>query len=287
MTNGIPTNCGNIDLASGANERLNKFRTNHIDNALQPDLLNGNITYFHNTICSWAYSVPLKFHWVITIQAKNKNYLLKEIAGINAKYENKGWDMFNSAVATTNPTVQDIIGCIFAQGVNVPGENVNVDFAGVTGDGSNRGFINAPIINGRSNFELLEIGFMETNRSFVDGVLRPWSIVVAHKGLIATENEKSIKADIIIHQLARNGDDQRSRIRKSFVYENCAPVFIASDTLDYSSSSDFPKVQAKFAYSQYYVTDSFSKPVASDTIIEPETIKGFETNLLKTGQLLA
>lgn len=281
----IPTNCGEINLAEGASQRLNEF-TDTTLKSVTPDVTKGGIVYFHNMLCSWAYSVPLKFHWVVTIQAKNKSYLLKEIAGINAKYENKGWDMFRSAQDTMKSPLHDVVGCIFAQGVNIPGETVNLDYAGIT-EGSKRGFINSPIANGRSDFEPLEIGFLETNRSFVDGVMRPWSIIVAHRGLIATESNKSIKADIIIHQLARDGTDRNSRIRKTFVYENCAPIFISPETLDYASSSDFPKLQAKFSYSQYYVTDSFSSPIPSDTIVTSEAIRGVKNNILNTRQILA
>jgi hypothetical protein len=154
-------------------------------------------------------------------------------------------------------SVQNVIGCIFAQGVSIPGEKIKVEYSGIT-EGSNRGFINSPIIAGRSDFEPLQIGFLETNRSFIDGFLRPWSILVAHRGLIATENSSSIKARITIHQLARDGTDVQSRIRKSIIFENCAPISIASENLDYSSSSDFPKVQADFVYSKYYIVDNIS-----------------------------
>jgi hypothetical protein len=86
--------------------------------------------------------------------------------------------------------------------------------------------------------------------------MRPWSILVAHKGLIATSKDTDIKATIVVHQLKRIGTDWSSAIRKTFVFNNCAPINIASETLDYSSSSDFPKLQVKFAYSRYAVTDA-------------------------------
>lgn len=256
----IPTNCGPLDLglqfANDALERTNRFRKSHIDMTSPPDLTHGRITYFHNVVCSWAFSVPLKFDWVVVINAKNKRYILNEIDNIGNKYETKGWNVGQSANQTNIPTVQDVIGCIFAQGVQIPGEKTKIDRAGVS-EGSNRGFINSPIVAGRSDFEPLQIGFLETNNSFIDSFLRPWNILVSHKGLIATPNSSSIKADIIIHQLARNGSDINSVVRKTFVFEDCAPISIAPETLDYSSSSDFPKIQVEFAYSKYYITDGY------------------------------
>jgi hypothetical protein len=164
--------------------------------------------------------------------------------------------MFESAKVTTLDSVQNVIGCIFAQGVVLPGEDISLEYAGIS-EGSKRGFINAPIINGRANFQPLEVGFLDTNRSFVDGFLRPWSIVVAHKGLIASrETEEDIKAAIVVHQLARNGTDKDSVIRKSFLFTECAPINISGETLDYSGGTEFPKLQAKFVYNKYAVYDS-------------------------------
>lgn len=256
----IPTNCGPLDLgmqfANDALERVNRFRQSHIDATSPPDLTHGRITYFHNIICSWAFSVPLKFDWVVVINAKNKNYLLNEINVIGDKYETKGWNVGNSAAQTNIPSVQDVVGCIFAQGVQIPGEKTKIERAGIT-EGSNRGFINAPIVAGRNDFEPLQIGFLETNKSFIDGFLRPWNILVSHKGLIATSTSQSIKADIVLHQLARNGSDVTSIVRKTIVFEDCAPISISNETLDYNSSSDFPKIQVDFSYSKYYVSDGY------------------------------
>lgn len=254
----IDTNFGCISdsqLRYNPQKEVNYFTEDHIKIPNAPSTTFGGISYFHQKICSLAYSVPLKSSWVLFIYPNNKEYLLKQISGLNATYENKEWDVFNSAKKTTEDPVQNVIGCIFAQGVNLPGEDVGVEYAGIT-QGSKRGFINAPIINGRKDFEPLEVGFLETNSSFVDSFMRPWSILVAHKGLIATSQDTDIKATIVVHQLKRIGTDSSSGIRKTFIFNNCAPINIASETLDYSSSSDFPKLQVKFAYSRYAVTDA-------------------------------
>lgn len=256
----IDTNFGCISdsqIKYDPKKEMDLFIEDHIKIPNAPSTTFGGISYFHEKICSLAYSIPLKSSWVLLIYPNNKDYLLKQISGLNAIYENKEWDVFNSAKKTTEDPVQNVIGCIFAQGVNLPGEDVGIEYAGIT-EGSKRGFINAPIINGRKDFEPLEVGFLETNSSFVDSFMRPWSIIVAHKGLIATSQDTDIKATIVVHQLKRTGTDSSSGIRKTFIFNNCAPINIASETLDYSSSSDFPKLQVKFAYSRYAVTDAIN-----------------------------
>jgi hypothetical protein len=258
----IQTNCGILNpydfrksVEDFANEQLN------VNGQSSPTFK--TIPYFHQLVCRWAYNVPLKFNWVLMIEPSNISHLLSEIGDINAKYERgkrNEWKVEQGASETNLPDVQNVVGCIFAQGVVIPGETVGIDYAGVSGEGSKRGFINAPFINGRSNFEPLEVGFLETNQSFVDTFLRPWSILVAHRGLIAMPREYDIKATIKVHQLARNSTDKSAIIRKTFTFEDCAPINISSESLDYSPSGDFPKMQAKFSYNRYTVQSYDNTP---------------------------
>jgi len=252
------TNCGIIPLDQFVPKtEIEKFINRQTNVSGEASVTRKTIPYFHETICQWAYNVPLKFNWVLIITPNNKEYLLNKIYQINNTYESKSWDVSTSAKSTTLPSVQDVAGCIFAQGIVLPGEEIALEYAGIS-DGSRRGFINAPIINGRANFQPLEVGFLDTNRSFVDGFLRPWSIIVAHNGLIASRTPSDdIKATITVHQLARNGrTDDDSRIRKTFIFNDCAPINISGETLDYSGGTDFPKLQAKFVYNKYSVHDS-------------------------------
>jgi hypothetical protein len=251
----MESNCGTLPLQFDIKTESEQFQ-NQLYLPGKADYTKKTIPYFHQKICEWAYNIPLKFNWVLVIDFNgNKNYILQEIASLKNKYEDSRWNVTTTAKETTIEDVQDTIGCIFAQGVVIPGEDVALEYAGIT-EGSKRGFINAPIINGRANFQPLEVGFLDTNRSFVDGFLRPWSILVAHKGLIASWNpSNNIKSTITVYQLARAGTDQRSKIRKSFTFTDCAPINISGETLDYSGGTDFPKLQAKFVYNKYFVND--------------------------------
>jgi hypothetical protein len=251
----IPTNCGDIDPTKMI-IATEDFIYNHTDTLGEAVIESKTIPYFHQTICQLAYNIPLKTSWVLVIEAENKSNLLNNITNLRT-YEQGAWNVRQSAGLIVDKALDNTVGCIFAQGIILPGENIGIDYAGITEENSKRGFINAPFIKGRSNFEPLEVGFLETNNSFVDTFLRPWSIVVAHKGLIATNNESSIKATIKLHQLARNGkDDKGALIRKTFIFENCAPINVSNESLDYAPSTDFPKMQAKFAYSRYYIQSS-------------------------------
>jgi len=238
----LPTNCGNITPQS--------FETCKM--AGSPDITQSHIPYFHRMMCNWAYNIPLNFQWVLVISAQNKSYLKNKIKQHVTTLEPVGWSMANTVDSTLSHATQDVIGCIFAQAISLPGETVNTEHVGVM-DGSNRGFINAPIISGRGNFAALRTSFLETNRSFVDGVLRPWSIVVAHEGLIA--KQQSIKANIDMYELAKNGECNPTVVRKHWHFKDCVPIIISEEEKTYDGGSDYPKRQVSFIYNSYYVSD--------------------------------
>lgn len=212
-----------------------------------PSIQDSHIPYFHSLMCNWALNIAQQFTWVVVIDAQNKDNLFSKITNTLPELEPTGWDTNEALNATWITQTQDVIGCIFAQGVSIPGEEVIIERAGIT-EGSKRGFINAPIVNGRTDFTPLQISFLETNRSFADGVLRPWSIIVAHEGLIANNN--SIKANIHVYQLARAGENTPNIIRKAWTYFDCVPVSITAEELAYTTG-DFGKRQVFFTYNYY------------------------------------
>lgn len=218
----------------------------------EPSITHSHIPYFHSLLCSCANSIAIQCLWVLVITAHNKQYLLNRIKQVVPQLEPIGWKTDNAVNDTWTDQTQDIIGCIYAQGVTLPGESTNIDHAGIT-EGSRRGFINAPIVNGRADFGPLSITFLETNQSFTEGVLRPWNILVSHEGLLARPRNNSIKADISVYQLARAGEDVPLTIRKSWTFKDCVPSMISSEDLTYNPSSDYGKRQTSFIYNSYSI----------------------------------
>lgn len=237
----VPTNCGTLTP-----QLFEIFKHEG-----SPEITHSHIPYFHGMMCNWAYNAAQQYSWVVVIEAINKNNLLNKIKSTIPIYE-KDWDVSIMTDSTWTTSTQETVGCIFAQSVRLPGENTTVEHVGIT-EGSNRGFINAPIISGRNNFEPLEIAFLETNQSFSDGVLRPWKILVNHEGLLATTPDKSIKSNIYIYQLAKQGEQQKNIIRKIWTYYNAVPVMLTDEELNYEGN-DYGKRQVQFVYSRYSIT---------------------------------
>lgn len=236
-----------------------------------PDVTHSQIPFVHQMMCRWAYNPALQYMWVLVIDAHDRDYLLNRLATSMQKLEDPRWGTQNIIYDTWNEQTQNTVGCIFAQGVSLPGETINVDRAGIT-EGSRRGFINGPIINGRSDFEPLEVGFLETHQSFVDGVLRPWSILVAHEGLLAKPRNQSIKADIYVYQLARQGETVPNYIRKAWIFKNAAPTFISPEQLVYDTS-DYGKRQAQFVYESYQINQDQQSECGNETGFVGQTVE--------------
>lgn len=218
------------------------------------DITHNNLPYFHRMMCQWAYSIPMNFQWVLVIEADNKEYLVNEIKKNVQTFEPGLWNIGKTADDTWTDATQNVIGCIFAQAAELPGEVSNVERVGVA-EGSRRGFINAPIINGRQDFTDLSLTFLETNRSFADGVIRPWNILLNHKGLIAQPQSKSIKSTIHLYELAKTSACTPNVIRKHWVFKDAVPTMISSEQKSQEASSDYGKRQTAFTYNSYYIDD--------------------------------
>jgi len=236
----IPTNCGNIGQ---------KFFSRPEIPSCPADITHGHIPFVHRLFCEWSYTPLLDFSWVIVIEAHNKDYLLGRLNSSMKKLEGSEWGIGRIVTDTWTEQTQETVGCIFAQAVEIPGEKADIDYAGIS-TGGKRGFINAPFSKGRQNFSNLQIMFLDTNQSFTDGVLRPWTILAMHEGLLARPKDKSIKADIHVYQLAKAGTTTPNVITKSWTYRNCVPVEISKDDLKYDGTSII-KRQAYFTYTTY------------------------------------
>ncbi len=231
----------------------------------RPSLTQNHIPYFHSMLCKWAYNISLSFFWVVVISAQQKPHLMKSILSVSRLDPSKygKWEIKNKHLkALFNEQTQDTIGCIFADEIRIPGESVGV---GRVGSDSRGGYLNGPITEKRNDLGNLEIGFRETNLSFTDFIIRPWTIITGYKGLIADDGGLtspsgasywggSIKSNIHVYQLAKGGTTECSQsvVRKEFHFYDAVPISVSDDDLK-SEDQGLNKRQTSFAYSYYSV----------------------------------
>lgn len=236
---------------------------------LAPSIVSSHIPYFHSFLCRWAYNMALPFFWVVVIDAQNRSHLMNSITSIgNIEPSLKGkWNISSQDLqAVFNDEVQNTIGCIFADGVEIPGMGMSVGKAG--GALGRGGHLGSPISEGRSDPGTLQISFKETNMSFVDLFLKPWSVITSYKGLIADDGGLrgnsgatywggSIKANIHVYQLAKAGTGvdvcTSSVVRKQYHFYDAVPTEVSSDSMTMEQSG-VNKRQTHFAYNYYTVS---------------------------------
>ena len=234
--------------------------------AIKPSPTGGHIPYFHQLLCQWAFSMALSFFWVVVIEPQNFTNLKESILALKNIDPSKDgqWDITDREINKVfSEQTQKTIGCIFADSVSMPGETITTEhFGGASG---RMGHLKSPGIVGRSSDGNLEIGFRETNLSFTDYFLRPWSIITGYKGLIADNGslnargsqaywKGSIKANITIYQLAKaykvgtyQEPNLESVVRKHIDFYDCCPINVSSDAIT-SESKGVNMRQVNFAY---------------------------------------
>jgi hypothetical protein len=217
---------------------------------------------FLSSMTTWESSIPLRTQWIILFDAfpsgLNSNILqsLEPVAG-----DKKGFDIDRAKQYLLSYPAQSIVGCIFAQGVNIPDDNREDNVATIS---NNRGFIPGRIGGNRSSFTELSIEFRETNSSFADLIIRPWVILSGHAGMVARDRnnrpELNPKTNITIMQYTRSFQKISQIPRKVWRFYNCVPKGVSSRNLTYDQEA-LERFQTTWYYSHYTVEDNLFLPL--------------------------
>ena len=214
------------------------------------------IKYFHQFLCDRHFHLPKNSKFAVVIEPENREYLLNQLGEIGGFYllSQSKWEFENSQYIDFNQDrYHRTIGNVFANAVSLPQEGNEFTTAG-----SGNGFLKTPIFTDRSVFQPLATSFFETSTSFVDLILRPWTMVVARKGLVARSQSESIKATITVYQMdladGNDGMARPQRIRKIWKFYKCVPSSISSDEVAHDQNGINLR-QASFIYSDYDIAD--------------------------------
>tara|TARA_R110000851_G_scaffold52364_5_gene124631 strand:+ start:10572 stop:12179 length:1608 start_codon:yes stop_codon:yes gene_type:complete len=162
-------------------------------------------------------------------------------------------------------------GCMLIQGINIPGEQISIGYAGV----ESRGGI-LPILHGNERLEPQELTMQayEGNTSFVDTVIRPWIILTGHYGQVARGDNVNLKCNIIVTQFAKTiGREVDERViapsdrsapppsvhpqentiieRKQFKFYNASPIRMDASDLTYAPDQGMLTRNITWAYTHY------------------------------------
>lgn len=216
--------------------------------------------HFLRMLSTWSGSIPNQFMWMVMIDRFPSAVSTQMLQ----KYEprgdggNIGNNIDKNYRTTAGYLYQRVAGCYFAQGVDLPGEMASIKYASVN---KPRGYLGGMYSDRRVDLAPLTIQFLETNTSFIDFTIRPWTILASHLGLVARPedspetgniDQNNIKTNITVIQLAKTYQSRSPVQRKVFRFYNCVPWSISNQNLA-TNGSEAQLISTQWSYTNYTV----------------------------------
>jgi len=217
--------------------------------------------YYLDVLSKWPTAIALASQWMVTIYFDSVTPLFVNLQNNIRQREFAEWTYNDNVIsvlldgALQNASNQ-MMGCVFARQVNLPGESVEASNQGL----EYGGFLPPATAGNRTKYEPLGITMLETNASFLDFIIRPWTIMVGYNGLVARDpsSPKYVKANAIdVVMYAKTGSASPMGIRKVYRFYNCAPISLGGETYSYSEEG-LRYSDVKFVYDKYAVLDGDS-----------------------------
>jgi hypothetical protein len=232
---------------------------------------NYQIPFFLQSVLSTpAGSLPKGPLWVVTFEnsfdtsagAYIGNSGIPSIINKVDQYEPSipKWNITKAIATICSDDFMKTKGCILTQNVTLPGEQIYHLAEGL----QYNGFIRGAVGNGRQDYELLNIGFLNTNVSFVDNVIRPWVIMTGHLGMIARSGAQQYRTNITVRRLGVTDARQGPFIAQTFTFYGACPISVSSEDYTYDNENIVVK-SASFVY-QWYTVDSSHNVMARGNI---------------------
>lgn len=211
----------------------------------------GQIPFFLDAVLSTPVgALPKKPLWIVIFNFdQNIKNTIKRVKTYEPQMP-EPWQIDRALDTVTTRRYQDEKGCMFAQTVTVPGDALNYSQEGITYNS----YIRGGVATGRKDFDTLRIGFLNTNVSFVDNVIRPWVVMTGHLGMIARPPQEKYRCDITIYKLGITTVDKPPYILQQYNFWDACPINVIAEQLDYTDGVPVIK-EAEFAY-QWYTTSS-------------------------------
>ena len=219
--------------------------------------------HFHDMLNTWDFSIPNRNMWIIHIEKfplglfheeNNRSLVNKlDIEGLGLDPSTRKWKIKKNVKTLQRYEYQDTPGgCLFAQGVAIPGESYDVQYLKTN---NHRGMIPGRIAGERIDPQTLVMEFRETNTSFLDNVVRPWIILGSHYGFVARNpnDVKNVQSVVHILQMGKTTSDTPNVHRKKWSYYNCVPTRMNPTQLTYDMDTQNEIVSTQWSYTHHAV----------------------------------
>lgn len=225
--------------------------------------------YFLLQLQSWLTSLPLQTQWIAIIDSfpyALRTNILQSLERTDGG--KKGFDIDQAKTLLTSFPFQKVIGCVFAQGALIPGEEYSTENIAIE---NNRGFIPGVVSGNRAGYgSKLQLTFLETNTSIVDFVFRPWTMLASHYGYVARPGDSdrskdyfNVKSNITILCYTRSYQNISQIPRKAYTFYNVVPSNIFNINLNYGEEpGTATSYTVTFSYTNYTIQNSMYFPLA-------------------------
>ena len=175
---------------------------------------------FIESLDQWSNSIPLDTQFIVMFDSFPQGVSTNVIQNLEPIVQSTGFDIDLPKGILTNFKNQGMVGCMFANGFNIAGEELDYGDATIQ---NNRGFIPGTILSNRKSFanNTLTLEFRETNTSFNDFVIRPW----------------------VISQIPR----------KTWRFYNVVPVQTSTRDGNYGTSDNVKMIDTTWVYDKYEI----------------------------------
>jgi hypothetical protein len=207
------------------------------------------VPYFLQLLSTPAGSLPKGAQWVV---------MFEDLAGrilpgikLALQYEGHEWKIEKAAGVVTNENFQKTSGCVFCQAIGLPSESM---VANLVGDGVNfNGFLRSHVGQGRNQDQSMRVTFLDTNVSFTENFLRPWSISTANFGLIARDDQKQYRTNAHFYKLGSYSSKLPPVVTMKVSFYGICCIGVTAEEHSYEGASAPIRREATFIYNYYSI----------------------------------
>ena len=211
---------------------------------------------FIESLDQWSNSIPLDTQFIVLFDSFPQGISTNIIQNLEPIVQSTGFDIDLPKNIVTNFKNQGMVGCIFVNGFNIGGEELDYADASIP---NNRGFIPGTILTNRKALSnnTLTLEFRETNTSFNDFVIRPWLILASHFGYVArnmsdsVEALKNCKTNLTIVQYTKSDKGLSQIPRKTWRFYNVVPVRTSTRDANYGTNDQVKNIDTTWIYDKY------------------------------------
>ena len=127
---------------------------------------------------------------------------------------------------------------------------------------NNAGFKKGVITDGRTGFASTQLGidFRETNASFADLVIKPWTFLTARYGGLPFYNHKT---DIIIMEFSKTYQHVTQTPSKIWMFKGARPTSVSDMHYNYNPDNKELVRTTQWAFDDYQLSNNINVPILS------------------------